>query len=939
MEKGQFFEWFFEQNGGLGEPNSQGEHAVFCPFEHDKGYEQNPSAHVNIKMGVFHCKTCLAEGRNGNGGLAEENFVSAYYKVSRTESVKFLSRFLGDSIEDESWANFQDMLIKHSPKSMEVLKVKRGFTDETILEYELGFNGSGIVYPVKLFGNLYDIRTYDPEGKPKMKSEKHRTTAIFPFDHWVADDRDTLLVGGENDALIGRQLGFNAVTFTGGEGSVPADTFLRFFKGRRVYVCYDMDLAGRKGGQRVAYKLREAGADVYMVSLPLTGEKDDKDLTDFVVTHNKGYADLDEIIRTSPEFSQEEFTQEKNRYYPLINLWEATNGEYYGRRISSRVIMAGKYDQVMYLPTIVDFHCKCGDDECKVCQGREGENTLTWTLEEDNLQDAMRLLEVDDQEQRVALYYMNYIKLSGDAKMRIRARESVFKYMFMPDVETESDSTNYVPVEQYSYVIGHTMNEGDKYRIFFKPYAHPNKGQKAFLVVDRVEDSDNAVNSFTMNEQVKQKLSVFKGHPDKVMKERFEMAKGITKGYTVDRIVWAIDLVYHSPLKIKLMGKTIKGYPEAAVIGETGTGKTSTAEALQHYYGIGNRTVMKSATEAGLIGGADRTSTGGLYIKWGTLPRNNKGLVILEEMSGAKQEIINKMTDIRSEGVANITRMGGTFRAMAQTRLIWFGNPRVVNKRSVPFSEYPTGVDAVLDLVGANEDVRRFDLVLLEAANDKIVRDDEFSKDSHPHNRDTYASLIRWVWSRTPDQVIFDESVSQYLMERSTVLNEKFNSDVSFLGVDARFKLARLAVACAACCFSTDDTGEVLLVEKEHVDWVERFLTDCYGGDSFRLHEYAAEQRRFNTVNPEIEAVVHGLMRTDASALMIRELTRSTEHIPKGNLMDLSGLDRDQFAKALTYMNRHHLILSHAKGIRATRRLRIAAKTFVDTRLKSITER
>lgn len=938
MEKGQFFEWFFDQNGGLSEPNSQGEHSVFCPFEHDKGYEHNPSAHVNLSKGLFHCKTCLAEGRFDNGGLTEVGFVAEYYKVSQTEAIKFLNRFMADPIENESWSNFQETLFS-STKMLDILRNKRGFTDETIRTYELGLDGAGIIYPVKLFGNLYDIRTYDPDGKPKMKSEKHRTTAIFPFDHWVTDERDTLLVGGENDALLGRQLGFNAVTFTGGEGSVPADTFLRFFKGRRVYVCYDMDLAGRKGGQRVAYKLREAGAEVFIVSLPLSGEKDDKDLTDFVVAHNKGYADLDEIIRTSPEFSQEDFIQEKNRYFPLVNLWEATDGKYYGRRISSRVIMAGKYDQAMFLPTIVDFYCKCGEADCRVCEGKSGKNTYTWTLEEDNLQDAMRLLEVTEQEQKESLYFMNYIKLSSDVKMNIRARETVFKYMFMPDVETESDSTNYVPVEQYSYVIGHTMSEGDKYRIFFKPYAHPSKGQKAFLVVDRVEDSDNAVNSFTMNEQVKQKLSVFKGHPKEVMRQRFEMAKGITKGYTVDRIVWAIDLVYHSPLKIRLMGKTIKGYPEVAVIGETGTGKTSTATALQLYYGIGNRTVMKSVTEAGLIGGMDKSTSGGMFVKWGTLPRNNKGLVILEEMSGAPQKIINAMTDIRSEGIANITRVGGTFRAMAQTRLIWFGNPRVVNKRSVPFSEYPTGVDAVLDLVGANEDIRRFDLVLLEAANEDIVRDDVFSKDAHPYDRDTYASLIRWIWSRTPDQITFDESVSQYLMERSTVLNEKFNSDVSFLGVDARFKLARLAVACAACCFSTDDTGEVLIVEKEHVDWVEWFLTQCYGGDTFRLHEYAEEQRRFNTVNPEIEAVVHGLMRTDSSALMIRELTRSTEYVPKSNLLDLSGLERDQFAKTLTHMNRHHLILSHAKGIRATRRLRIATKTFVDIRLKPITER
>lgn len=941
MEKGQFFEWFFNENGGLSEPNSQGEHSVFCPFEHDKGYENNPSAHINLSLGLFHCKTCLAEGRFGNGGLLETDFVSEYYKVSRTEATKFLSRFMADSIEDDSWSNFQETLFS-STKMLDVLRNKRGFTDETIRTYELGLNGAGIIYPVKLFGNLYDIRTYDPDGKPKMKSEKHRTTAIFPFDHWVKDDRDTLLVGGENDALLGRQLGFNAITFTGGEGSVPVDTFLRFFKDKTVYVCYDMDLAGRKGGQRVAYKLREAGAHVFMVSLPLSGEKDDKDLTDFVVAHSKGYADLDEIIRTSPEFSQEDFIAEKNRYYPLVNLWEATDGKHYGRRISSRVIMAGKYDQAMYLPTIVDFKCKCGEEKCGVCGGEikpnNEYNVHTWTLEETSLGDVLKLIEVDTQDQSDTLHWINYIKPSRDVKMVIRAMETVYKYIFIPDVETENDDTNFVPVEQYSYVIGQTMNEGDRYRVFFRAYAHP-KNQRAFLIVDRVEDSDNAVNTFSMNDHVKQRLSVFKGHPDKIMQERFEMAKGIAKGYTVDRIVWAIDLVYHSPLEIRLMGKVIKGYPEIALIGETGTGKSSTVKALQKYYGLGNLAVMKGATVAGLVGGADRAQNGGFRIKWGTLPRNNKGLVVLEEMSGAPIDVINHMTDIRSEGVANLTKIGGTFRAVAKTRLLWIGNPRSVDGRTMPFSEYPTGVEAVLDLVGANEDVRRFDVVLLEAANGNIVRDDEFSKDSKPHDRSVYANLIRWIWSRTVDQISFSPDVMQYIMDRSGVLNERFDSDISFLGADARFKLARIAVACAACCFSSDESGEILIVEKEHVDWAERFIEECYSNETFRLHEYAQEKRRFNTVNPEIEAVVHGLMRTDGSALMIRELLRSTSPIPKTNLMDLSGMDRDAFAKALSNMNRHYLIMSSHKGIHATRRLRMAARTFKDTRLKPITER
>ncbi|MMZ47340.1 DNA primase [compost metagenome] len=942
MKDGHFLYNFFSNAGVLGEPNTQGEYSVPCPFEHDKGYEQNPSAHVNLDKGVFHCKTCLAEGRFGNGGLSEVGFIAQLFNVPYNEAIVMKHQLTGDDTSPEDWVSFQDNL-KANQDLMNMLRQRRGLTDHTIDKYRLGYSGDGVRYPVFIFGELCDIRTYDPDAKPKMRSQKGATTLIFPFDDWNQDDRPTLLVGGENDALIGRQLGFNAVTFTGGEGAVPSNILLKFFKERKVYVCYDIDLAGKKGGQRVAFKLKEAGAEVYRVDLTsfgLSGEKDDKDLSDAVLKHGLSYADLDRLMQISPIFSEDEYLEEKNRYYPLIDLWESSEGKYHGRRMSTRAVVMGKYDRDMHVPSAVKFTCTGANDpdhDSEKCPLHKKEKL--WTLNEHNLKDMMYLVEVKESQMNGELRRMNYIpKDNTCVKMEILAYESVQKVMLTPDVESENELGGFKSVEQYAYNIGKPMNDGDRYRIYFKPYSHPNEGQRVYLIIDRYEESDNALNTFVMNESIKEKLAVFQGDPKEAMNKRFEMAKGIIKGFTLDMMVWGTDLVYHSPLSFKFLGKEMKGYPEVAIIGESRTGKSDTAEQLQDYYRLGNRTSLKNASVAGLLGGADKMANGSFKVRWGVIPRNNKGMMILDEISGAPVDVWAQLTDMRSSGEARLTKITGG-KAPARTRLLWIGNPRVINGRTKSLLEYPSGVDAVLDLIGADEDVARFDAVMLVVDRGVYYRPDEFSAGSHPFPRDTYVDLIRWIWTRKSEQVVFEESVEDYIWKRSLVLNEAYATDVKLLGAESSKKLARFAVACAACCFSCDETGERLVVKKEHVDWAEYFLNRCYDDDVFRLKEYVQERRRYNTLNPEVEAIVHKLMNNNSSSVMIRELIRAMEPIPRFNLEAVSGMDKDQFNKAINYLTRNYLIYNQAKGIQATKRLIMAARTFEDVRLKPLSER
>ena len=154
-----FFENFFSEYSDM-EPNMQGEISVLCPFPHDKGYERNPSAHVNLAKGVFHCKTCQAEGRFNDGGLSEIGFVSHLYGISYEEAVRIMTTLDGSNrIEDEeSWTLAAENLFSMGKDLVEYLK-GRGISEETIRKYKLGYTGDGVAYPVFIYGRICQTRS------------------------------------------------------------------------------------------------------------------------------------------------------------------------------------------------------------------------------------------------------------------------------------------------------------------------------------------------------------------------------------------------------------------------------------------------------------------------------------------------------------------------------------------------------------------------------------------------------------------------------------------------------------------------------------------------------------------------------------------------------------------------------------------------------------
>ena len=906
---GEFFSWYFN------EPTlkTNGEANVCCPFEHDKGFDTRPSAHINLEKGVFHCKTCHAEGRHG--GMSEIGFISELYNISYESAIAYLGKFSDYEELPDAWESTTDALM--ATEYADYLRNERGLTDDTIRRYQLGYTGDGIRYPILVYGQLCDVRTYQHDASPKMRSRKGASPLLFPFDEWLASNDDTLLCAGENDTLLARQSGFNALCVTSGEGTFP-DVFLHLFKGRRVNICYDMDAAGLSASKMVAFKLAQAGAEVFLVTLEgLTGEKHDKDITDAIMKRGFDAEYLSQIIRTSVLFNEDMMKQEKNKAYPLVNLWDVPHGRNHNRDLSCRVVASGQYDMPMRTPSAIEWKCNGADEENKVCMACPLRNRHGfWTLGEDNLHTIMELVDVNAEQQRKSIN--KFIHMPGkcpNGEYSIKARQEVRKVILTPDMESD-----YKDVEQYAYILGHSLEDGQRYRVFFKSYAHPLDDQRVFMIVHRSEDSDNALNTFKMTDEIHEQLKVFQGDPFQKMRERVEQAHALTRTYyPPDMIVHAVNIMYHSPLEF-FLNDTFKGYPEGLIVGESRTGKSETARKLQQYYGIGNMVAVKGATTAGLLGGAEKATHGGFRIAWGTIPRNNKGIVILDEMSGMHKEVMATLTDMRSSGVATVHKISQG-KAPAHTRMLWLSNPRVQNNgTSKDIREYPSGVDVVLDLVGSDEDIARFDFCMLIVRNERASSPlDRPQHEVHP--AEWYRNLIYWVWSRELEQIVFADGVPKYLIQKADELNSAFDSRIKFFGNEAWKKLARIAVACAGCTFSTED-GTNLIVQREHVDWAVEFLRRCYDNDLFRLREYAKERRMLDETNESVNQLMQGLMRNHK--VMMNAIHQATTPVPMFNLTAISGLDRDKFNSIINSLSSSYLIKVTKDGVEATRRFRQA---------------
>jgi hypothetical protein len=271
---------------GLDLYGSGPERTAHCPFHNDRV----KSFSVNVETGLWVCHAC---GQKGD----EFTFYQLMHGVGFPEAKAELARLAGVDLNTSTSAPRDNVIPFAKPKSepppipesevesyhkalmqrekaLKFLQEEKGLTVDTIVKYKLGYDGERIIIPIRdEQGAIRNLRRYHSQKKPKMLPYKkgYGDVRFFPIETLKSDE--IVICEGEWDCLLAQQMGIPAITQTGGANTWK-DEWNELFAGKRIWICYDYDEAGKVGAEKVAKTLAKV-AEVRIVELPVTEQHED----------------------------------------------------------------------------------------------------------------------------------------------------------------------------------------------------------------------------------------------------------------------------------------------------------------------------------------------------------------------------------------------------------------------------------------------------------------------------------------------------------------------------------------------------------------------------------------------------------------------------------------------------------------------------------------
>jgi hypothetical protein len=372
------------------------------------------------------------------------------------------------------------------------------------------------------------------------------------------------------------------------------------------------------------------------------------------------------------------------------------------------------------------------------------------------------------------------------------------------------------------------------------------------------------------------------------------------------RLLEFIDLWYHTPKAFNFgYMKNIKGYLDGLIITESRVGKSSTSQELSKVYGLGAIASLagSAATPAGLIGGSVKTGSSS-QIRPGLIPRQHNKAIIFEELAKAKYTLIPELTDVRSSGLVRINRSTGDLTLPASVRILFLTNPKTASDGILrPILAYPNGIELIKPLIGTVEDIARFDFIYILGQLPGEI--DPLWEPPEGFTEEDLQTRIRWVWSRSPDQIVLSKDVTQYIVDISKQLNRDYECSVKIFSTETWKKLARLAIAVAAYMVSTDGTFQNIIVEKKHVDIAHKLLVSIYDNSTFKLREFVQEERKtLECTLGDIEIIKEKIKRFPTMMIYLE----NNNNIAKNTLFTISGTDQVVFNSVIQDLSKHNMI-------------------------------
>lgn len=837
---------------------------VSCPFtsEHSTGEDKKPSFSININnTGGCKCHACGTkigsiihyekEIRKGDDEDAASRIYSLFTRplLSAPSKLEFIIQPFITALAG-------------APKVHKSLLDDLKISKQTVERFCLGFDAKTRRISIPIldnWGQLLNIRRYslpsmrngsdypkilNTEGfgspaemfpKPKLFSlcrGKHKPSVVY----WLSGERDTLLAWDR---------GVPSFCYTTGENVCRPEWIDEIEElGCEIGVVQDNDKAGLEGAKKRLASLESAGITSFLVELP--GSKV-KDFSDFIIQGGtvKEFLSLGHDKKLQPKPTKSNDNSSYSTIPRIINPSKlASSGEFQvadiGRTpkllntpITVRAIVSGKMERTYSIPRIISV----AEREYEIPISRE-----MLQLVRENDVNILKLI-------AGWLTTKNKVKIVS----HITVTECEIIPMIQPGVET-------LYTNQRCYFFGESIECNKPYRMTIIPTTDMNTQETVGLITG-IEPVSNVLDNYSFSDESYQLLQSEFNIGDE---DSFEMLR-----YLADLVAINFSHIYNRndlhvcglltwicPLQFEFPYEGIqRAWLNSLIIGDTETGKSKVCQHLTKLFHCGTFISAESCSYVGLVGGAIKSSSGMFILRWGKIPLYNRQLVVVEELSGLTTQEISYMSEIRSAGIARYDKAGLSGETQAKTRLICLSNVRGEGKS---LGDYNTGVQAAQGLVGQNEDLARFDLILT-ATDDEVEssvinndRSTEKEKVFSPVELGAFQELVMFAWSLKPSQIDFTISAYRECLTQTMKMAGEYHSSLPvFKAGSGRLKLARLALAIATIQFSWDNIQKKLIVTDKHVISASKVLHHMFRKPSFGYARYSKIQFNLQRVIDE----------------------------------------------------------------------------------------
>jgi len=935
-----------------------------CPFPelHESFTDKNPSLTVNLNKGVYYCNSCHSKGnvhtmlRQLEGLTSEEAWfkLGDALKIPRPDGTKPTR----PDIEPGLAQQYHKVLMSLTGPIRDVLKERRGLVDETLRRFKLGWDGDRITIPVyDEFNVLVNFRRYkwnstEDQWKVLNYVDEYENTygevRIYGLDR-VMDETLGYVVWseGEMDRICCEQHGFPTACATSGAGTWKADWTRLFRNKKRVYLAQDNDEAGRNAVKKLCDKLYRV-VDVYIINWPEDFPAKG-DITDFFVKCGQTTEDfqllLDNATRYVDSLTEERVAEEVEAQE--VHLAESSDASFYGKRLRVPVMVSGKDSTPFLCPKTLKVSCgDAADGDSKRCSAcslavHAGEIVRVLTSVD---KDLMKLIKCTDKQQEAVIYDMLGVNARCEkCRLEVQDYMNIEELRLIPKAEANFGfSKEHDYVVRTGYYIGSNLKTNKRYTMAGYMFSDPLT-QYATYMFDKAYPEKDLISDFELNEETLEHLKLFQVRPGQTIRDKFDdihydLERNVTYIWERRNVAIAVDLIYHTVLNFYFQEQYVKrGWGEVLIIGDSGQAKTTIVERLMNHYRLGELHSGESSRRTGLVYNMQQNNKR-WFLVWGAFPLNDGGLITLDELSGLNEDDLAVMSDVRSSGIAKATGVI-TAETTSRTRAIYISNPR--NGRQLNSETY--GVNAILKLMGKAEDVRRLDLAISVASGDvdpalvnKALKD--LPPVTHVYTSDACNARVLWTWSRRPENVIITDEATEHILKKATEMGAKYSSKVPIVeAADQRIKIARLAVAAAACVFSTDETFENIVVRPEHVDFVVDFMTDVYSAKSFGYDKLSEQEQAAtdtsdtNITQLRLEFLTLPMMDANEMSTILYQLP----YFSRATLEDYTGLAKDDLKMLLKFLTTRHLV-DKSRG--DYRRLPLGTQLFEDLTTKAVTK-